>query len=374
MTDRVNSSAMRKSLIQRLEKELDSRLICYVLGDRPSHPIGEVADLATQIGSDAIRPFYEHLETIGHKKKIALFLYSRGGDTNVPLRLVRLIREHCEFFSVLVPSKAHSAATMICLGADEIVMGKMGELSPVDPTTANVFNPVDPLNPSGRWPISVEDVTAYFTLARDIARLTNEESAQGVFRALTDKVNPIALGNVHRTYKLIRMLVQKLLGLHIDSSKIENMQKIEKIVETLAETLYSHAYPISRKEARDVIGLNIIEPAKGVEDLMWSLFKQYESDLKLLDPFNPAQILQGQQSAVFSEETGIIESQSLIDAFIQAGEIAPPPTLQDIQQILGGLPPQFLAQMVGQLVQLGQRLSGAPPRVKFTSQQWKRMP
>jgi hypothetical protein len=39
---------------------------------------------------------------------------------------------------------------MICLGADEIVMGKMGEISPVDPTTANVFNPIDPINPDGR--------------------------------------------------------------------------------------------------------------------------------------------------------------------------------------------------------------------------------
>nr|MDO8133355.1 hypothetical protein [Candidatus Njordarchaeum guaymaensis] len=202
----------RKNLIKEIEAERKSRVICYFLGDRQSHPPGEVPNLATSIAQDAIRPFYEHLEALGRQDRIDLFLYSRGGDTDVPLRLVRLIREYCDCFSVLIPFRAHSAATMICLGADEIVMGKLGELSPVDPTTANVFNPIDPLNPAGRWPISVEDVTAYFSLARDIAKLSTEESTQGVFRALTDKINPIALGNVHRIYNLIRMLVPNLLS------------------------------------------------------------------------------------------------------------------------------------------------------------------
>jgi hypothetical protein len=363
----------RKKLIRDLEAERKSRTICYFLGDRQGYPQGVTPDLATMIASDAIRPFYEHLEGIGYQERIDLFLYSRGGDTNVPLRLVRLIREHCKNFSVLVPFRAHSAATMICLGADEIVMGRMGEISPVDPTTANVFNPTDPLNPAGRWPISVEDLTAYFTLAREIAKLDTEESTRGVFKALTDKINPIALGNVHRTYNLIRILVPKLLGLHMDSTQVQNKEKIDKIVEILTETLYTHSYPISRREARDIIGLNIVEPSQKVETLMWSLYKQYELDLKLLQPFDPAQILRqsGQQSATFSEETGVVESSIRTDSFMQEGEILPPPTLQQIQQILQMLPPQLLAQMMLQLVQLAQSLSMNPPAVKFTSQQWR---
>jgi len=373
MSAREQAIEKRRKLIKELEAERKSRIICYFLGDRQGYPQGVTPDLATMIASDAIRPFYEHLEGIGCQDRIDLFLYTRGGDTNVPLRLVRLIREHCKCFSVLVPFRAHSAATMICLGADEIVMGKMGEISPVDPTTANVFNPMDPLNPAGRWAISVEDLTAYFTLAREIAKLDTEESTQGVFKALTDKINPIALGNVHRTYKLIRILVPKLLGLHMDSTKVKNKEKIERIVEILTETLYTHSYPISRKEALEIIGLNVVEPPQKVETLMWSLYKQYELDLKLLQPFDPAQILRqsGQLSADFSEETGAIESSARTDSFMQEGEIFPPPTLQQIQQILQVLPPQLLVQMVPQLVQLAQSLSMNPPTVKFTSQQWR---
>jgi ClpP class serine protease len=373
MTAREQAIEKRLKLIKDLEGERKSRIICYFLGDRQGYPQGVVPDLATMIASDAIRPFYEHLEGIGYQDRIDLFLYSRGGDTNVPLRLVRLIREHCKYFSVLVPFRAHSAATMICLGADEIVMGKMGEISPVDPTTVNVFNPIDPLNPAGRWPISVEDLTAYFTLARETAKLDTEESTQGIFKALTDKVNPIALGNVHRTYKLIRILVPKLLGLHMDSTQVKNKEKIEKIAEILTETLYTHSYPISRREARDVIGLNVVEPPQNVEAFLWSLYKQYELDLQLLQPFDPAQILRqsGQQSANFSEETGVIESGVRTHSFMQEGEILPPPTLEQIQQMLQVIPAQLLVQMIPQLVQLAQSLSLNPPAVKFTSQQWR---
>jgi len=115
---------------------------------------------------DGIPLIGKQLQTIGKIKNIDLFLYSAGGDTMVPWRLVSMIREYCDKFSVLVPYKAHSSATMIALGADEIVMSNLSELSPIDPSTANVFNPLDPTNPQNRIPISVEDVMAYFDLAK----------------------------------------------------------------------------------------------------------------------------------------------------------------------------------------------------------------
>ena len=364
----------RQSLIVQIQEKRNSSVIAYILGDRKGYPFGMVPNLATQIADDALRPFVEHLQALGHQEKIDLFLYSRGGETNFPLRLVRLIREYCNTFSVLVPYRAHSAATMICLGADEIVMGKIGELSPVDPTTANVFNPIDPLNPAGRWPISVEDVTAYLSLAKDKAKLDSEGSVREIFKALTDKISPVALGNVHRVYNLIRMLVPKLLGLHMDITKVEEQQKVQKIVEILTEKLYTHDYLICRLEAEKEIGLKILNPNQDLEDLMWKLYKTYESDIKLLDPFDPRQILGTQQTATFSEETGYIESTKRTDAFVQEGELTPPPTLQQIQQIISVIPPQLLVQIVPQLIQITRQLSLYPPTVKFTSQKWQLVP
>jgi len=150
----------KKSCIQQLEGLRNSRVITYVTSDKQG-PVN------ARIAMDVVPIVSKQLRAIGKTNNIELFLYSAGGDTMVPWRMVSMIREYCDKFSVIVPYKAHSAATMIALGADEIVMSDLSELSPIDPSTANVFNPQDPKNPQNRIPISVEDVMAYFDLAKN---------------------------------------------------------------------------------------------------------------------------------------------------------------------------------------------------------------
>ena len=62
-------------------------------------------------------------------------------------------------FSILVPYRAHSSATLTALGADEIVMTEMSELGPVDPSRAHPLLPKDELA-GGDKPlfISVQDL------------------------------------------------------------------------------------------------------------------------------------------------------------------------------------------------------------------------
>jgi len=116
---------MRKELIKQIQDKRNSKVIVYVTGDR--QPI------VAMIAEDAVRPLYDHLLSIGKAEKIDLFLYSRGGDVSVPWRIVSMFREFCDELSIIVPYKAYSAATLISLGADKIIMGKKAELGPIDP-------------------------------------------------------------------------------------------------------------------------------------------------------------------------------------------------------------------------------------------------
>ena len=61
---------------------------------------------------------------------------------------------------------------------------------------------------------------------------------------------------------------------------------IEDIVKTLAEQTYAHGHAIGRVAARD-IGLPVTDAVDPVEALMWALLKEYEADLKLLEPLDP---------------------------------------------------------------------------------------
>src|SRR3989344_2150867 len=150
----------KKLLIQQIEGLRRSRVVTYLTSDRQG-PVN------ARVAMDIIPIVSRQLRAIGKTPNIDLFLYSTGGDTMVPWRLVSMAREYCDKFSVLVPYKAHSAATMIALGADEIMMSDLSELSPIDPSTANVFNPTDPKTGQNKIPIAVEHVMTNFDLAKN---------------------------------------------------------------------------------------------------------------------------------------------------------------------------------------------------------------
>jgi len=296
----------RKHLIRQLEDERGSKIISYFTADRQN--------LGTQLGSDTIPFFFEHLQSIKKVEKIDLFLYTRGGHTLTPNRIVHLLREFCERLGVLVPFRVHSAGTTLSLGADEIVMGPMGELGPVDPSVANVFNPlIDEKDPKkGPIPISVEDVSAYMSLVREKG-LSDPNVFSTALKALTDRVHPLALGNVHRQYLLIRTLSKRLLELHMKGE--ENKEKIEKVVEILSEKLYFHGYEISRHEAKEIIGLNVSYPPEKIEKLMWDLYMEYKNALLPGEEFDFNRLLGNRETGDFLLDGAIIESQDLMHSW-----------------------------------------------------------
>jgi hypothetical protein len=317
----------RVSLIEKLEEKLHSPVICYVITDRENIP-------PYMIGDDDIRIMHNHFEAVGMKDQINLFLYTRGGAVMPAFRIVRIMRDYCKIFKVLVPYRAHSAGTQIALGADEIIMGKMGELSPVDPSTGNEFNPQDPLNPQQRVSISVEDVKAFFDLAKE-AGLVSENHKFEVFRILANRVHPIALGNIQRVSNEIPPLVKKLLDLHMDA--IKDKDQINYIVKALTEER-THEYLITYEEAKE-IGLKVIRPDEELENLMWRLYGQYEKDLQLLEPFDPVSVLGSQSSVDFRFDAAIIECSSKGHLFIQEGTIyASRPSPIPIPQVAPELP------------------------------------
>ncbi len=307
------AKADRQSAIAGIEKLRESRVITYVTSDR--------ANMSAAMAPDVVRVIYRHLEALGKSERIDLFLYSRGGDTMVPLRLVDLVREHSSKFACLIPFRAHSAATMLCLGADEILMGPLAELGPVDPTTANAFNPET--QQGQKLGISVEDVTSYFSMAKEMAGLGKAEQAVEVYKELTRNVHPLVLGNVQRIHRLGRRLARRLLALHMNPET--DKDRIDKIVDTLSEKLHSHEYPVTRREAAE-LGLPVKKPGTDLENAMWKLFECYEADMKLGEPFDPAKLYSpaqpGQLGANrFAETIAYVETSARSDGFVMEGTI-----------------------------------------------------
>lgn len=298
----------RLELINDISIRRNSSVICYITGDREN--------LNTRIAPDVIPVFFRHLEMLPDQRRIDLLLYTRGGDIITPWRLVQLIREYTREFCVLVPYRSYSAGTLLCLGADEIVMGKMGELGPIDPSVVNAYNPQDPGNPSARIPVDIEDVYSYLALAGEAAGLDTEAMTE-IFLLMARRIHPLALGNVHRNYLLIRSLAKKLLGLRNCSLCGEGVQRI---VDNLTEKLHAHDYTITRREALEEIGLPIFYPDHELEMAIWSLYEDLARELHLAEPFYPRDISTGNRKE-FEIPAGVVESLYGRDYFIYSGVV-----------------------------------------------------
>lgn len=271
----------RRKLIKELEKARggNRKVITYVTNTRPGYN--------APMADDVIPVIHEHLRALPKSAKgIDLFLHTDGGAITVPWRLMTLLREFAPEVSVLVPHHAYSAGTLTALGADRVVMHPMGMLGPTDPMVTTPFNPEDPFHPPMRLGINVEDVGSYVSFVKEDVGITHEDELVKAFRALTERVHPLALGTVKRT-----VLQSKLLGKRMLKSRRpgESMPEhtVEEIVDKLTSKLYYHGHPINRIEAREEIGLDFVEDASGdVMSAMWDLYEAYVAEMRLTDQFD----------------------------------------------------------------------------------------
>ena len=294
-------------LIRKIERETDSRLVVYITGDRPGQE--------TKIAGDIFPFCHQHLQRAGRQESISLLLYTRGGLTMAGFGIVNLFREFCNNFNVMIPFRAHSCGTLISLGANEILMTKMGQLSPIDPSVDHPLGPQVqiPGAPPGvtqRVPINVEDAVSFLKFAKEEAGLKQEDSLASVFGQLSSDVNPLALGAVNRSREQIGFLAKTLLSRHMNEE-----ERINSIVKVLSRERFSHSYIIGRREAKESLKLPIADISSTMEELLLKLYSKYSDLLELTVPYNP-EIYLGQQSTVtFDLNRGILESHGLTHVF-----------------------------------------------------------
>src|SRR5665213_2302780 len=151
-----DEKAELEALITKLEEARNSRVVVYW-----TSPIARIAD-------PVVLPLYDQLSAIGKVDRLDLFLQTGGGDTEMPWRIVSLIRDYCEHFGVIVPHRAASSGTLLALGANEIVMTPLSVLGPIDPSRSHPLLPRREGQQEAE-PISVQDMRHAMKFINDAA-------------------------------------------------------------------------------------------------------------------------------------------------------------------------------------------------------------
>jgi len=178
--------------------------------------------------------------------RLDLFLHSPGGFLDSAYKIVGICKEYANEFNVIVPLAAKSAATVICLGANEIVMTVFAELGPIDPIIQH------PYKPQVRVPArSIKDFFDFLNSTE-----TEKIPVDPQFRTqMSSLLDPYLIGSYQTALNSSKQIAEKLLK---ENALKNKPQLVDAAVKKLTEYYYSHSYVIDRNEAKE-IGLNVIK-------------------------------------------------------------------------------------------------------------------
>jgi ClpP class serine protease len=180
---------------------------------------------------------------------LVLMVSSPGGDGLAAERIINVCRTYSKTgeYVVIVPGKAKSAATMLCFGASQIMMGPTSELGPVDPQVMVRDNGLV------RYVAVYHIVKSYEELFQSAVRETGK--LEPYLQQLA-KYDASIIKQHQAAIDLSRSITIQALKTGMMSDK--NEDEIEKSVKIFLDPpdTKSHGRPIFSKHAKDS-GLNI---------------------------------------------------------------------------------------------------------------------
>lgn len=184
-------------------------------------------------------------------EKIFLILDSPGGDIDTAAKIVHMCKEYFKEFNLIVLSYAKSAATLVCLAADNLFLGKAGELGPIDP---QVRHPVE------------RDLYFPALAIKDAIEFIESTKDPYVKIGLTEKIDPYLMG----AYKRVLNLAQQYLE---GANLVQISPDPKNLIGALTQKYISHGYPLDLKECKK-LGIKITFFKK--EEIMNQLYDIFE--------------------------------------------------------------------------------------------------
>jgi hypothetical protein len=199
-------------------------------------------------------------------KPLHVLLASPGGDGETALRMLRSMQARCSELTVIVPDLAKSAATLVCLGADRIVMGPAGDLGPVDPQF---------LLPN-RSLVSAKEIVAAVDEAEGRVK-TNPETFP-LFAGLLQDVNMLMVEQARSALSRSEVLVAEALACCRGRTEVDVERLQQQLKEKLIDEPTTHMAVFGAGAARD-LGLPVEEAGTSSREwaILWSLWTRYFS-------------------------------------------------------------------------------------------------
>jgi hypothetical protein len=166
------------------------------------------------------------------RREIAVLLHSPGGYAPDAYRIARMLQTHCEGFVAVIPQYAKSAATLLSLGATDIIMSGHAELGPLD---AQLYDP-------GREePISALDEVQSLERLHAFSLEAIDRTMMLLLGRTGKKIEPLLPQILKYVADMTRPLFEK-----IDTVHYNQMSRALKVAEEYAIRLLENQYPADK--------------------------------------------------------------------------------------------------------------------------------
>jgi len=209
----------RLSLIRQIEKKRKSRVIAMIHRQETMSLLG--MPIIKYINIEDSEAILRAIRMTPPDMPIDIILHTPGGLVLATEQIAHALIQHKAKVTVFVPHYAMSGGTMLSLAADEIVMDENAVLGPVDPQL-------------GQYP------------AASIVKVTEEKDKNKI-----DDETLILADVSKKALKQTKAFVKKVL-----LAKNYSEEDAERLSQTLTEGRWTHDYPITYEEAKE-LGLRV---------------------------------------------------------------------------------------------------------------------
>jgi len=247
--------------------------------------------MGASIGSDDIPAIGDALLSLGEVDELNLIINSPGGDGTVAEKIIELCRAYCKTFRVAVPNRAKSAATIICLGADEIVMGYCSEIGPIDAQVAILVGGIPHFISAQSFIDARSGLEARFKEA-----VKKNEDPRAILQQIAGLQVPF-IDHCEKLMEFSREVARKYLSDYMFRN-IKPIKKKQAAIEGVLEGLSSvgrfkvHGRMIDGNAAKTKLNLNV--RLLGKDDPLWKCLWEYyvRADVQLSRTVGLAKIIE----------------------------------------------------------------------------------
>ena len=178
------------------------------------------------------------------ERNLDLILHSPGGSAEAAESIVAYLRKRFDHVRVFVPVAAMSAATMVALSANEIVMGQHSQLGPIDPQF--IIS-----TPEGPRSAPAKAILNQFELAKQQCK---DPSNLAAWMPILRSYLPGLLTQCEDSRKLAVTMVSTWLKNYMFAGEDNAAEKADKIAAWFAdyESFHSHGRRVGLEQAIEI--------------------------------------------------------------------------------------------------------------------------